>query len=156
MPAASNLDTPIESRRGEFLISTDPARLDFEVIHGYLTTSYWAKGIPRETVERAARNSLCFGVYTSSGSQIGFARIVSDFATFAYLADVFVLESHRGQGLGKFLMESIKQHPKLQGLRRWTLSTKDAHTLYAQYGFAPLQWPDRYMEIFRPNLYQEL
>lgn len=150
----ANIDAIVEHRRGDFIVSTDHARLDLDVIHGFLTTSYWAKGVPRETVARAIEHSLSFGVYTVSGSQVGFARVISDFATFAYLADVFVLESHRGQGLGKLLMESIKQHPNLQGLRRFTLSTRDAHSLYAQFGFAPLQWPERYMEILRANPYQ--
>ena len=144
----------IKHRCGDFIVSTDRARLDLDVIHGFLTNSYWAKGVPRETVARAIEHSLCFGVYSASGPQVGFARVISDFATFAYLADVFVLESHRGQGLGKLLMESVKQHPKLQGLRRFTLSTRDAHSLYAQFGFAPLQWPERYMEILRANPYQ--
>jgi GNAT superfamily N-acetyltransferase len=126
------------------------------VIHGYLVQSYWAKGIPRETLARAVEHSLCFGAYDTSGAQVGFARVITDFATFAYLADVFVLESHRGQGIGKLLMECIKQHPELQGLRRWTLSTKDAHTLYAQFGFTALQWPERYMEILRLNIYETL
>ena len=136
------------------MVSTDPARLDLDVIHGFLTKSYWSKGIPRETVARAIENSLCFGAYASSASQIGFARVVSDFATYAYIADVFVLESHRGQGIGKLLMECIKQHPKLQGLRRWNLSTADAHGLYSQFGFTPLKWPERYMEILQMNLYE--
>ncbi|HEY1676817.1 MAG TPA: GNAT family N-acetyltransferase [Candidatus Sulfotelmatobacter sp.] len=145
-----------ELRRGEVFVSTDPARLNLDVIYGYLVQSYWAKGIPRETLARAVENSLCFGAYDASGSQVGFARAVTDFATFAYIADVFVLESHRGQGIGKLLMECIKRHPELQGLRRWTLSTKDAHALYAQFGFTALSWPDRYMEILRPNVYETL
>ena len=143
-----------ECREGEYVVSTDATRLDLDVVHGFLAGSYWSKGIPRETVARAIENSVCFGVYASSGAQVGFARVITDFATFAYIADVFVLESHRGHGLGKLLMECIKQHPKLQGLRRWTLSTKDAHGLYAQFGFTPLNWPDRYMEIFRPGMYE--
>jgi GNAT superfamily N-acetyltransferase len=146
----------MESRRGEFLISTDQSRLDLNVIHGFLTTSYWAKGIPRETVARSIEHSLCFGVYDGSGKQVGFARVISDFATYAYVADVFVLESHRGLGLGKGLMESIVRHPTLQGLRRWNLSTVDAHKLYAQVGFTAPKWPERYMEILRPNLYESL
>ena len=151
--AISKDNRTFELRRGEILVGTDPASLNLDVIHGYLVHSYWAKGIPRETVERAVENSLCFGAY-EAGSQIGFARVITDFATFAYIADVFVLESHRGRGIGKLLMECIKQHPELQGLRRWTLSTKDAHTLYAQFGFTALNWPDRYMEILRPNIYE--
>jgi GNAT superfamily N-acetyltransferase len=165
-----------ERRQGEFVISTDRARLDLDVIHGFLTNCYWAKGIPREVVARSIENSLCFGIYDESGensprpakevrqgalqpksgapAQVGFARVVSDYATFAYIADVFVLESHRGRGLGKLLMECIKQHPKLQGLRRWNLCTADAHGLYSQFGFTTPKWPERYMEILRPNVYE--
>jgi len=144
----------MESQRGEFLISTDRARLDLDVIHRFLTNCYWAKGIPREIVARSIEHSLCFGVYDGSGKQVGFARVISDLATYAYIADVFVLESHRGHGLGKALMECITQHPVLQGLRRWSLSTLDAHGLYSQFGFSPPKWPERYMEILRPNIYQ--
>jgi GNAT superfamily N-acetyltransferase len=150
----AHADAIVEYRRGEFLISTDPARLDLNVIHGFLTNCYWAKGIPRDVLARSIEHSLCFGVYDDAGTQVGFARVISDYATFAYIADVFVLESHRGRGLGKELMDCIKQHPSLQGLRRWNLSTKDAHGLYSQYGFVPLTWPERYMEIFRPNMYE--
>jgi GNAT superfamily N-acetyltransferase len=143
-----------EHRRNEFLVSTNPTRLDLDVIHGFLSSCYWAKGIPREIVARSIKHSLCFGVYDGSGAQVGFARVISDFATYAYIADVFVLESHRGQGLGKLLMEGITQHPELQGLRRWSLSTLDAHGLYAQFGFTSLKWPERYMEILRPGIYE--
>jgi len=143
----------VEQRRGEFLLSTDPVRLDLDVIHGFLTTSYWAKGIPREIVARSIEHSLCFGVYDGSGAQVGFARVVSDFVTFAYLGDVFVQESHRGRGLGKWLMECIMQHPALQGLRRWILVTRDAHGLYSQFGFMSLKAPERYMELHRPGVY---
>lgn len=152
----SNPDAIVESRLGEFLITTDPARLDLNVIHNFLTNCYWAKGIPRDTVARSLRHSLCFGVYDGSGAQVGFARVISDFATFAYIADVFVLESYRGRGLSKLLMECITQHPQLQGLRRWTLSTLDAHGLYSQFGFTTPKWPERYMEILRPNLYEKI
>jgi GNAT superfamily N-acetyltransferase len=106
----------IEHRRGEFVISTDPARLDLEMIHEFLTNCYWARGIPRETVARSIEHSLCFGVYDGNGAQVGFARVISDFATIAYLGDVFVLESHRGRGLSKWMMECVIQHPELQGL----------------------------------------
>ena len=147
----------VEQRHGEFLISTDRARLDLNAIHQFLAgSSYWARQIPFETFARSAENSLCFGVYDSGGAQVGFARVITDFATFAYIADVFVLDSHRGQGLGKRLMECIQQHPQLQGLRRWVLTTRDAHGLYAQYGFASPKFPERYMEILRPNMYEEL
>jgi len=145
----------VESRRGEFLISTERTRLDLDVIHGFLTNCYWAKGIPREVVTRSIEHSLCFGVYDGSGAQVGFARVVSDFATVAYLGDVFVLESHRGRGLSKWMMECIMQHPALQSLRRWILLTRDAHGLYAQFGFTPVKAPDRYMELHRPDVYEK-
>ena len=144
----------VEHRRGEFLISTDRERLNLDVVYSFLTNCYWAKGIPREVVSRSIDNSLCFGIYEDSGSQVGFARVVSDFATVAYLGDVFVLESHRGRGLSKWLMECIVQHPALQNLRRWILLTRDAHGLYSQFGFTPLKAPERYMELHRPNVYE--
>ena len=150
----ANAGTIEEHRRGEFVVSTDPARLDLDVIHEFLANCYWAKGIPREVVARSIEHSLCFGVYDGSGAQIGFARVVSDFATVAYLGDVFILESHRGRGLSKFLMECIMQHPALQNLRRWILLTRDAHGLYKHFGFAPLTTPARYMELHRPNVYE--
>ena len=117
-----------------YSISSDPARLDIDVIHGYLSQSYWSPGIPRAVVERAIANSMCFGIFKGE-EQVGFARVVTDRATFAYLADVFVLEAHRGKGLSKALMREIRGHPDLQGLRRWMLATRDAHGLYRQFGF---------------------
>jgi GNAT superfamily N-acetyltransferase len=154
-PRASNDATEtVEQRRGEFSISTDPARLDLDVIHIFLTNCYWARGIPREVVERSIEQALCFGIYDGSGAQVGFARVISDFATIAYVGDVFVLESHRGRGLSKWLMECITQHPALQNLRRWILTTRDAHGLYAQFGFAPVKSPERYMERHDPNVYE--
>lgn len=140
------------SSPGPITVDTDPARLDLAVVHGFLAESYWAKGIPLETVRRSIRNSLCFGLY-EAGHQIGFARVVSDRATFAYLADVFVLESHRGRGLGKLLMDAVVAHPDLQGLRRWMLATRDAHGLYAQFGFTPLLSPERFMQLHDPDVY---
>ena len=137
-------------------ISTDAKRLDLDVVHGYLTRSYWSPGIPRETVERAIFNSLCFGVYDKSGAQVGFARLITDKATYAYLADVFILEEHRGKGLAKQLMDTIIAHPEVQGLRRWTLTTRDAHELYARYGFTPLGNPTRFMERHDPDVYARL
>ena len=135
-------------------ISADPARLDLGTIHRYLSEeAYWSPGIPREIVERAIANSLCFGVYTAAGAQVGFARLITDRATYAYLADVFILPEHRGQGLSKRLMEAIIAHPELQGLRRWMLATRDAHSLYARYGFTPLANPPRLMERHDPNVY---
>jgi len=144
----------MEYRRGDFLISTSRERLDLDVIHGFLTNCYWAKGIPREVVARSIEHSLCFGIYEGSGAQVGFARVVSDFATVAYLGDVFVLESHRGRGLSKWLMQCIVQHPALQHLRRWILLTRDAHGLYSQFGFTAVQAPERYMELHRADVYE--
>lgn len=136
-------------------ISTDTALLDRDTIHRYLSEeSYWARDIPRDLMERSLRHSLCFGLY-HLGRQAGLARVISDYATFALLADVFVLPTHRGLGLSKRLVERVTRHPDLQGLRRWMLVTADAHGLYAQYGFEPLAAPARFMEIARPNLYQE-
>lgn len=152
-----SIPSEFQQRRGQFLISTDKSRLDLNVIHKFLVGSYWAANIPRETMACAIENSFCFGIYSgisSKDEQIGFARVISDFTTYAYLADVFVLEEFRGQGLSKWLMQCIVEHPDLQGLRRFTLATKDAHGLYAQFGFKPLQSPDRYMERFDPDVYQ--
>lgn len=126
--------------------------LDIDVIHGFLSRSYWAQGIPRETVERCIRHSLCFGVYHGS-AQVGFARVISDYTTVAYLADVFIIEAHRGKGLSVMLMNEIIAHPQLQGLRRFILATRDAHGLYERFGFSPLAAPDRWMEIHQPDLY---
>jgi GNAT superfamily N-acetyltransferase len=138
----------------DYEISTDPARLDIDAVHAYLTQSYWSPGIPRETVARAAANSLSFGVF-HAGRQVGFARMITDRATYAYLADVYVLEAHRRKGVSKKLMDCIMAHPDLQGLRRMMLATRDAHGLYAQYGFTPLKAPDRMMEKHVPNVYAE-
>lgn len=134
-------------------VTSDIARFDVDAIHAALSRMYWSIGVPREIVERAMANSLCFGVLCD-GSQVAFARVITDRATFAYLADVYVLEAHRGRGLSKRMMESIVGHPELQGLRRWLLATRDAHGLYEQFGFRPLSAPDRLMEIVRPNLYR--
>jgi GNAT superfamily N-acetyltransferase len=136
---------PYELRRGGYRISTDPAQLDLDVIHGYLSRSYWAAGRPRELLARALRHSLCFGLYHERG-QVGLARVVSDYATFAWLCDVFVLEEHQGQGLGKWLIGAVVAHPQLQGLRRMMLATRDAHGLYRQCGFTSLDEPARWME----------
>ena len=144
---------PMEYHRGEFTVTTDRARLSEPLIYEYLSHSYWAEGIPRKTVARSMRNSLCFGLLEGS-RQIGFARVITDSATFAYLADVFILEPYRGRGLAKFLMESILKHPQLQGLRRWVLATRDAHALYRKFGFTPLAKPDRFMELHHPNVYK--
>ncbi|HET9791291.1 MAG TPA: GNAT family N-acetyltransferase [Candidatus Angelobacter sp.] len=138
--------------RGDFEITTDPSRIDLRMVHEFLTSSYWAAGIPLETVERSIRNSLCFGIYTGN-RQVGFARVITDRATFAYLGDVFVLPEHRGQGLSKWMMECIMAHPELQGLRRWSLLTRDAHGLYQQFGFTELKSPQRWMERHDPEIY---
>ena len=132
-------------RRDGYLISTDASMLDLEVVHGYLSRSYWAAGVPEDVVRRSIENSLCFGVYRGE-EQAGFARVVTDRATFAYLADVFVLDEHRGQGIGKWLLEVILSHPDLQGLRRWMLATRDAHDLYRRYAFTELARPGIFME----------
>ncbi len=138
---------------GDIVVTTDRSRLDLDVIHGFLTTSYWARGIPRETVARSMEHSLCFGAF-DEGRQIGFARVVSDHATFAYICDVFALESHRGSGVGKSLMAAIMSHPELQGLRRWTLFTRDAHGLYRQFGFGAAAHPERLMEVVDRDPYR--
>ncbi|HEX8096951.1 MAG TPA: GNAT family N-acetyltransferase [Pyrinomonadaceae bacterium] len=141
-----------EWRRGEFTISTDRSRLDVETIHRYLSTeSYWALGRPLEVVRRSIEHSLPFGVYKSD-RLAGFARVITDYATFAWLADVFVLEEFRGLGLGKWLVEVILAHPELQGFRRWVLATKDAHELYRRHGFRELKEPARWMERFDPKM----
>ena len=139
---------------GPIVVDSDPARLDLAVVHGFLAASYWARGIPLAVVERAIRHSLCFGLYEGP-AQIGFARVITDRATFAYLADVFVLESHRGRGLGRLLMTAVIDHPELQGLRRWMLATRDAHALYVQYGFTPLRAPESFMQLHDPDVYAE-
>jgi len=145
---------PYEISEGGLLISDDKARLDRPLIHAYLSgRSYWAKDVPVEIVERSIEHSLCFGMY-QAGRQIGFARAVTDRATFAWLADVFILEEARGSGCGKKLVAAIMAHPELQGLRRFMLGTRDAHTLYEQYGFGPLKYPERFMEIQMENSYK--
>lgn len=136
----------LEVKKDNFTISTDPSRLDVDAIADMLTRAYWAKGRPRENTERAIANSLVFGLYDGD-KQIGIARIVSDFAVFAYLCDVFIHEDYRSRGLGKWLMETVKSHPDLQGLRRLLLATHDAHELYKQYGWMPLENPHNWMEI---------
>lgn len=147
--------TPYEVRRPPYLLSTDKARLQLDMIHGYLREAYWSSGIPRETVQRAIDHSLCFGLYRED-RQVGFARVISDQATFAYLSDVFVLAEERGGGLGKWLVRGILNcpfFPQKPPIRRWLLATADAHGLYAQFGFKPLKTPERYMEIVAPNPY---
>jgi GNAT superfamily N-acetyltransferase len=142
-------------QKDAYIISTDKERLDIPYIHNFLSvSSYWAENIPVQTVQRSVDGSICFGVY-EAGRQVGFARVVTDGATFAYLADVFIDEQYRGRGLSKWLMETIMSHPNLQGLRRFMLSTKDAHGLYAQYGFTPLSFVERWMVIHKPGIYRQ-
>jgi GNAT superfamily N-acetyltransferase len=145
-----------EWHNGEFSISTDGDRLQIDRIHQFLTKeSYWAKERTRRQTETAIENSLCFGVYESEKGEnlIGFARVVSDFATFAYVGDVYITEEFRGRGLSKWLMDVIVNHPNLQNLRRWVLATRDAHALYEKFGFAALRFPERWMEKTAPNAY---
>jgi GNAT superfamily N-acetyltransferase len=139
---------------GEYLVSTDRGRLDLKVIQRFLAEdSYWARGIPMDVMTRAADNSLCFGVHHRD-AQVAFARVVTDFATFGHIMDVFVLPEHRGKGLGKLLMECIMTHPRLQGFRRWQLGTEDAHGLYARFGFTTPAHPERHMEKTDPEVYR--
>jgi GNAT superfamily N-acetyltransferase len=145
----------VEYRRDIFLISTDQARIDLDVVHGYLSRSYWEKSIPRTFVKKAIANSLCFGLYDE---QVGFARVISDSATYSYLADVFILEEYRGRGLSKWLLQCVLQHPELQWPRTFFLATRDAHGLYSQFGFAVVDTPERFMirrnsEVFRDGEY---
>lgn len=143
------MSDPIDCQRDGYEVSTDRDRLDLAVIHAFLRTSYWSPGVPRDVVERAITNSLPFGLYSPSGEQVGFARVVTDYATYAYIGDVFVSEEHRRRGLGKFLMSCVIEHPHLQGLRRWALATADAHELYRRYGFGPPAHPELHMFIDR-------
>ena len=142
----------IEYERQGYRILTDPDAMDIQAVHDYLASSYWARGIPLELVAKSVRGSLCFGVFKDD-RQVGFARVVTDRTTFAYLCDVYVLESHRGQGLGKWLMDVVVAHPDLQGLRRFALATRDAHGLYEKCGFTRLARPEMFMEINRPDIY---
>ena len=143
----------LEQRHGAYLISDDPARLDVTAIHAYLTRSYWCEGIPLKIVRRSVQNSLCIGAYDANGTQVGLIRFISDFATFCYVCDVYVLEEHRKHGLAKAMLALANAHPKLQGLRRWNLVTRDAHKLYAQFGFQVPPNPERYMERLDRGVY---
>jgi GNAT superfamily N-acetyltransferase len=140
--------------RPPYQVSTDPDRLDVDAIHAVLKHAYWCEGIPRELLARALQRSLCFGLYEGD-RQIGLARVISDYATFAYLCDVYVLAEFQGKGLGTWLMECVIGHPDLQGLRRFSLVTRDAHGLYRKFGFVELAHPERHMEVARPGLYRE-
>ena len=147
-----------EWREAEYVVTTDPARVDLEVVHRFLVTSYWAQDIPLDTTRRSIEHSLNFSLWHEPhggpAAQAGFTRVVTDFATVAYVGDVFVLEAHRGRGLSKWLMRLVVEHPRLQGLRRWILLTRDAHGLYRQSGFTPLAAPERWMERWAPDVYR--
>jgi len=143
-----------EWSRGEYLLTTDKSKIDVEIVHDFLSRSYWAESIPLEIVQKSIDNSLCFAIYRNN-KLIGFARVISDFATFAYLADVFILPGERGKGLSKWLIATIMDHPRLQGLRRFTLATRDAHGLYAQFGFTPFDKPERWMQKHDPDVYKK-
>lgn len=147
----NTINTIQEWRQGKYLVSTEISKLDIDVIHTFLSKSYWAQGISREVVEQSLEHSLSFGVYKDE-QQVGFARVVSDYATFAYISDVFILEEYRGLGLSKWLMQAVVEHPALQGLRRWMLLTRDAHGLYRKVGFAAPARPERYMERVLPGV----
>jgi GNAT superfamily N-acetyltransferase len=140
------------SREG-YTVSNDPARIQLDIVHGFLRNSYWARGISRDSVARSIAGSISFGIYTPAG-QVGFARVISDCATFAYLADVFVLEAHRKRGLARWMMECIMSTPELQRLRRWLLVTRDAHALYRGLGFTPVERPEGFMEINIRDIYR--
>ena len=149
------METHLTQSIGPYTVSDDPSRLDVKAMHAYLRRAYWSEEIPLEVVERAVRGSLCIGVYDAKGAQVGVARFISDFATFAYVCDVYVLEEHRGRGLSKAMMAMASSHPKLQGLRRWTLVTADAHDLYKRFGFTPLANAGGFMERTVPNIYKQ-
>lgn len=145
---------PHESHHAGYLLSDDPARLDVTAIHAYLTTSYWAAGIPRDFVARSVANSLCLGIYAPDGAQVGLVRVITDYTTFSYLCDVYVLEAHRGHGLSKAALRLLSTHPRQQNLRRQQLVTQDAQGLYAQFGFTPVAQPERHMEKRDPAVYR--
>lgn len=147
---------PHELAHDGYLISDDPERLDVDAVHAFLTRCYWSEGIPREIVARALANSLCLGIYAPDGAQVGLLRTISDYTTFAYLCDVYVLESHRGRGLSKAGMRAYTSHPRLQNLRRQHLVTQDAHGLYQQFGFTLVGQPDRHMEKRDPDIYKRV
>ena len=149
------MDTHQTRSIGRYTVSDDPSRLDFQAMHAYLKRAYWSQEIPLEVVERAARASLCIGAYDASGAQVGLARFISDYATFAYVCDVYVLEEHRGHGLSKAMMAMASEHPRLQGLRRWTLVTLDAHGLYEQFGFRAIAHQERFMERVVTDIYRK-
>ena len=135
-------------------ITSDPTDLDIDLVYAFVSQSYWAKNIPLHTLKKSIENSVVFGAYNDTGDQIGFARVITDKATFAYLGDVFVVESHRGKGISKLIMQAVSSHPDLQGLRRFMLATSDAHGLYSQFGFKPVDNPEILMQIWKPGIYE--
>jgi len=139
---------------GEYTLSDDPARLDLLAMHRFLVSAYWCEGIPLETLARAVQTSLCLGAYAAEGAQVGLTRCVSDYATFCWVCDVYVLPAHRGRGVARALMEFVRAHPRLQGLRRWSLVTRGAHALYRASGFGALAHPERHMECVQTDLYR--
>jgi len=147
------VNVPISRALGTYTLSDEVARLDLPAMHAYLREAYWSRGLPRAVLERAVAGSLCIGAYEAGGAQVGFARCVSDYATFCYVCDVYVLEAHRGRGLARAMLAMALEHPRLQGLRRWLLITRDAHALYQGGGFTPLAHPERHMEKARPDFY---
>lgn len=160
------MHNPLEHRHANYLISDDPARLDVAAVHAYLSRAYWSEGIPLEIVQRALKNSLCIGAYDLGEArppsrhsavrvqQIGLTRFITDSATFCYVCDVYVLEEHRGHGLAKAMLSLADRHPRLHGLRRWNLVTRDAHKLYAEFGFSAIRHPESYMERLDPEVYR--
>jgi N-acetylglutamate synthase-like GNAT family acetyltransferase len=138
-----------------YRISTALDEMDIDVIHTFISKSYWAKDIPKSVLQKALAHSLCFGVFTNENQQVGFARLITDRATYAYLADVFIIDEFRGLGLSRALMTNIVSHPDLQGLRRMVLATRDAHGLYAKFGFKPVPNPEVLMQVWQPNVYQD-
>jgi GNAT superfamily N-acetyltransferase len=149
------VETVIDPAAGRYRISDDPALLDLAAMHAFLRTAYWCAGIPRSVLERAVEGSLCIGAYAGS-AQVGLTRCVSDYATFCYLCDVYVLEEHRGRGVARAMLAMALRHPRLQGLRRWNLVTRDAHALYQACGFCPPAHPEHYMELLDPDIYRRL
>ena len=145
----------MDELKATYVISSDRSKLDLDLIHAFLTDSYWARGIPKAVVAKSIENSICIGAFDEAGNQVGFARAVTDKATFAYLADVFVLEAHRGKGVSKMIMDAYMGHPELQGLRRHSLATSDAHGLYKKYGFEPINQPEIWMQKHDPEVYKK-
>ncbi|HEX4387995.1 MAG TPA: GNAT family N-acetyltransferase [Steroidobacteraceae bacterium] len=147
------MNAPVTCAHGDYALSDDPVRLDLEAMHRFLREAYWSRGLPRAVLARAVAGSLCIGAYEADGAQVGFARFVTDCATFCYVCDVYVLDAHRGKGLARAMLDMALAHPRLQGLRRWMLVTRDAHTLYEGCGFTPLAHPERHLEKSRPDFY---